>query len=156
MVKEDLIKKYASRSADQMAKEQDSLKDDVAIEALELDSKIRNFSSQIDSIKSDTGEILAYAKRPSAAQFGRLIPMKFMKYKDDPTSIPTEEAIAYSEDIYKLMEELIICPKHTTDEWKGMIGDDFLAAFQAHFLRIREEASKTVSRFLPQPTDSIK
>lgn len=155
-VKEKLIKKYATKSVEQMVKEQDELQEDVATEAMELDSKLRNFSSQIDPIKSDTGEILAYAKRPSAAQYERLIPPKFLKYRDNPNELPIEEAMAYSEDMYNLMEELIVRPFHNAKEWKEMIGDDFLAAFQAHFVRVREEASKTVARFLQPVTDSTK
>lgn len=156
MVKEDLVKKYASKTVDQMAKEQEDLKDDVAVEAMELDSRLRNFSSQIDPVKSDTGEVLAYAKRPSAVQFERLIPPKFLKYKDNPESISIEEAMEYSEDIYRLMEELITMPKHTAREWKEIVGDDFLAAFQAHFIKVREEASKTIARFLRPATDITK
>ena len=154
--KEDLVKKYASKSVEQMVKEQEDLKDDVAVEAMELDSKLRNFSSQIDPIKSETGEILAYAKRPSAAQFERLIPPKFLKYREDPDSIPPEEAMEYNVDMYRLMAELITRPKHSAQEWKELIGDDFMVAFQAHFIKVREEASKAVSRFLQPVTDTTK
>lgn len=150
----ELIRKYATKSVEEMTKEQDKMQEDLSSESLELDSKIRNFSTHIDPIMSDTNEVLAQAKRPSSAQFERLLPLKFLKYRDNPEGIPEEEAIAYTEDIYKLMEELIVCPRHTAKEWKNLIGDEFVAAFQAHFVKVREEGSKTVTRFLQRTTAS--
>lgn len=150
----ELIRKYATKSVEEMTKEQDKMQEDLSSESLELDSKIRNFSTRIDPIMSDTNEVLAQAKRPSSAQFERLLPLKFLKYRDNPEGIPEEEAIAYTEDIYKLMEELIVCPRHTAGEWKNLIGDDFVAAFQAHFVKVREEGSRTVTRFLQRTTAS--
>ena len=150
----ELIKKYATKSVEEMTKEQDDMQEDLSSESLELDSRIRNFSTHIDPIMSDTDEVLAQAKRPSSAQFERLIPLKFLKYRNKPEGIPENEAIIYSEDIYRLMEELIVCPRHKAEEWKNLVGDDFVAAFQAHFIKIREEGSKTVTRFLQRTTAS--
>jgi len=154
MTTKDLIKKYATKTPEEMVAEQDKLREDLTIQQMELDSKIRNFSTQVDPLCTNTGEVLAHVKRPSIAQLERLLPIKLLKYKDNPETIPPEEALAFISEIYKLMEELIVCPHHSAEEWKEMISDDFVAMFQAHILKIREEASKAVSRFLPQTTGS--
>lgn len=145
---EELVEKYADKSPEEMEQEQADLESEVAIQSKALDQNISNFSSKTDEMKAPDGTTLAIVRRPTAKQFKRFVPPQLGKYKKKPESIPQDVALAYEQDIYKLMEELIVQPKHNADEWQGLIGDDFVAAFQAHLFKIRKKMIETVKSFL--------
>jgi len=151
MKPKDLVNKYAGKSVEEMDKEQDDLKSEVALRSKEMEQEIDSFSSKTDELKNpDTGKIMAVIKRPTKAQFEMFTPPNLLKYRENPENIPPEEALEYEKGLYKLMEQLIVMPKRTAEEWKECTGDDFMAAFQAHLMKTREKMQKTVDSFLEQ------
>jgi len=145
--KTDLISKYATKTEAEMLQEQDEIQSEYAIRCEELDQKIRDFSSQIDPLKVN-GETLAEVRRPTRTQFAKMVPPELAKYRDHPEEIPIEVAAKYENDMYDLMAELIVNPKHDADWWKGNTGDDWMAAFQAHLMKLRENMDETIKSFL--------
>ncbi len=145
---EELVEKYATQTPEEMEQDQENLQSEVALQSRALDQNISSFSSKTDEMKDTDGTLLAIVRRPTASQFKRFVPPDLAKYKDKPEKIPTDVALAYEQDIYKLMEELIVQPKHTAQEWQDRVGDDFVAAFQAHLFKVREQMSENVKRFL--------
>lgn len=146
---EKLVKKYATKTPEEFDNEQDALRGEVNVAAQALLQNIEKYSSKTDELKdSATGATLAIVKRPTNAQFRRFTPPQLAKYKDDPESVPYEVAVAYEEDVFKLMEELIVQPKKTAEEWKSTVGDEFVALFQAHMFKTRQKLSEDVKRFL--------
>lgn len=149
MVNERLIKKYAVKSPSEMRKEQAELREEVALKSKELEQEIEDFSSKTDKlINPETNRPMAVVKRPSKAQFEVFTPPQLLKYREHPEKIPPEVAIKYESGMYKLMEELIVAPKHTAKWWRENTGDDFMALFQAHLMKLRENMEKTIESFL--------
>jgi len=145
---EKLVEKYGDKTPEQMEKEQDALENEVVLQSKALDQNISNFSSKTDEMKAPDGTLLAIVKRPTAKQFKRFVPPQLAKYREKPESIPIEVATEYETDIYNLMAELITRPEHTADEWQKLVGDDFVAVFQAHLFKIRQKMAETVQSFL--------
>lgn len=143
-----LIEKYANKTPEEMEKEQDELETEVNLNAQALDQNISKFSSKTDEMKAPDGTLLAIVRRPTAKQFKQFVPPHLLKYKGHPEKLPPDVALEYEQNIYKLMSELIVQPKHTVEEWQELIGDDFIAAFQAHLFKIRQKMSETVKSFL--------
>jgi len=149
MANKELVEKYAG-SPEEMEREQDELETEVAIISKELEQKIRGFSKKTDTLTVD-GEVLAYVQRPSASQFDRLFPQQLAKYRKKPEDIPFEVAKKYETDMYELMGELIVNPKHEVKWWKENTGDEFMAAFQAHVFNVRQKLQENIENFL-EPT----
>jgi hypothetical protein len=147
--KNELIKTYATQSPEEMAKEQDLLEAEDNRQTKILEECIRDFSTKIDNMEVD-GRILAIVQRPTSAQFKRFTPQSLAKYGEKPSEIPYDIAEKYEADMYKLMAELIIRPKHDAEWWKENTGDEFMAAFQAHLFKVRQKLQEDIKRFLPQ------
>jgi hypothetical protein len=150
-----LADKYGTKSPEQMVEDQANLEAQVNMDAVALEQNISTFSKKVDPMTID-GKILAYIQRPNKSQYERFVPQGLSKYKDKPEEVPENVARNYEEDIYKLMEELIVRPKHTAQEWKERVGDDFVAAFQAHMFEVRKRATEEASAFLRRTTDLTK
>lgn len=148
---EDLIKKFANKSEEEMIKEQDELEAEYIARSIELDQAISEFDVTIDELKDPkTGKTLAEVKRPTASQFRRVIPPELAKFRKNPEKIPYETAMKYEDDMYKLMEELIVRPKHTAKEWRESTGGRFMAFFQSHLVKLNEKVREDTESFLPQ------
>lgn len=148
---EDLIKKFANKSEEEMIKEQDELEAEYTARSIELDQAISEFDVVIDELKDPkTGNKLAEVKRPSASQFRRVIPPELAKFRKTPEKISYETAMKYEDDMYKLMEELIVTPKHTAKEWRDSTGGRFMALFQSHLVKLNEKVREDTESFLPQ------
>lgn len=145
---EDLIRKYANKTPEEMEKEQDRIEQEYALMSQELDQKLMEASSKIDDMKF--GDMTVKVKRPTKAQLNRFTPPELVKYRENPQSIPYEVAKTYEDDIYKLMEELIVMPKHDAEWWIENTGDEFIAAFQAHIATMRAKIQKDAESFLQQ------
>jgi len=150
--KEDLIRKYADRTPEEMEKEQDKIEQEYNLMSQDLDQKLTKASSKIDIMKFGEAEI--HIKRPTKAQLNRLIPPELAKYRKNPKEIPYELAKEYESDIMKLMEELIIMPKHNAKTWSETIGDEFIAAFQAHLVNLQTKIQEEAKGFLRQTSDT--
>jgi len=148
---EDLIKKFANKSEEEMMKEQDELEAEYVARSVELDQAISEFDMVIDELKDPKSEkVLAEVKRPTASQFRRVIPPELAKFRKNPEKIPYELAMKYEDDMYKLMEELIVRPKHTAKEWRENTGGRFMALFQSHIVKLNEKVREDTESFLPQ------
>lgn len=150
-----LAEKYGDKTTEQMIKDQEDLETQVTMDAVALEQNISTFSKKVDPMTVD-GKTLAYIQRPNKSQYERFVPQDLSKYKDKPEEVPEGVARKYEEDIYRLMEELIVSPKHTAQEWKERVGDDFVAAFQAHMFGVRKRATEEASAFLRRTTDLTK
>jgi len=150
MTNKNLIEKYASETPKEMEQEQEDLETEVAFTSKDLDQKIRSFNMKVDPLMIN-GEIHSYVKRPTAAQYNRIIPPELAKFRKTPEKISWDMAKRYENDMYALMAELIVNPKHPTDWWKENTGDEFMAAFQAHIFNIRQKLQEDIDGFL-QPT----
>lgn len=146
--KENLIRKYADKTPEEMEKEQDKIEQDYILMSQELDQKLMETSSKIDDMKF--GDTTVKVKRPTKAQLNRFTPPELAKYRENPQGIPYEVAKTYEDDMYKLMEELIVMPKHDAKWWIENTGDEFIAAFQAHIATIRTKIQKDAESFLRQ------
>lgn len=149
----ELIGKFANRTPEEMEKEQKALEEEHVEQCRQMEQNISAFSSKTDKLTVND-KVLAIVKRPTNAQFKRFTPMEMVKYSGRPEEIPTEVSLAYEADMYKLMEELIASPKHTAEEWRGLTGDDFMAAFQAHLFGTRQKLAKETAAFLQQTLES--
>ena len=149
MDKEDLVKKYAGESEEELAREQDELEEEVAFTSKELEQKIQSFSKKVDPLVIN-GETYAYVLRPTGEQYERIIPPELAKFRNNPEKITFELARKYENDMYALMEELIVSPKHDAKWWKKNTTDEFMAAFQAHIFIIREKLQEDIQNFLEQ------
>jgi len=155
MTNEDLIKKYAGKSVKELEREQNELEEEVAFTSKELEQKIQDFSKKVDPLIVN-GETLAYVRRPTAKQYERVIPPELAKFRRHPEKISFELARKYENDMYALMEELIVSPKqtdgkpHSAEWWKENTGDEFMAAFQAHIFNVRTKLQEDVQNFLEQ------
>lgn len=147
-IENKLVEKYGGKSPQELEKEQEDLESQVSITAQSLEQNISKFSSKTDEMKDKNGTVLAVVKRPTSAQFRRFVPPELVKYKDKPESVSFEVADKYESEIYKLMEELIVIPKHTAQEWRERVGDEFTAIFQAHLFHTRQNMSESVKSFL--------
>jgi len=145
---EALIKKYANKTPEQMEREQADIEEEYIVASKELDQKLLNASSKVDFM--EFGDAIIHVKRPTREQIDRMTPPELAKYRKNPTEVPYEIAKEYEETMYKLMEELIIFPKHTAIEWKQLTGDEFMAAFQTHLMTIQSKIQKDAERFLQQ------
>lgn len=145
---EELIRKYANKTPEEMEKEQDKIEQEYTLMSQELDQKLMEASFKIDEMKFE--EMTVKVKRPTKAQLNRFTPPEIAKYRKNPESIPYEIAKVYEEDIYRLMEELIVMPKHDAKWWIENTGDEFIAAFQAHIATIRAKIQKDAESFLQQ------
>jgi len=149
MDNKELIKKYAGKSVEEMEKEQDVLQEEVVLSSKELEQKIQNFSKKSDALIIN-GEVYAYVQRPTARQYERIIPPELAKFRNHPEKISFELAKKYENDMYVLMEELIVSPKHNALWWKENTGDEFMAAFQAHVFNVRQKLQEDIEGFLGQ------
>ena len=149
MANEDLVKKYGGQSAEELEREQDELEEEVAFTSKTLEQKIKNFGKKVDPLIVN-GETLAYVQRPTAKQYERIIPSDLAKFRKHPEKIPFEVARKYENDMYVLMEELIVNPKHDAEWWKENTGDELMAAFQAHVFNVRTKLQEDVQNFLEQ------
>jgi hypothetical protein len=145
---EDLIRKYANKTPEEMEKEQDKIEQEYNLMSQELDQKLMEASSKIDEMKF--GDITVRVKRPTKVQLNRFTPPELAKYREKPESIPYEVARTFEDEIYKLMEELIVMPKHDAKWWMEHTGDEFIAAFQFHIATIRAKIQKDAESFLQQ------
>jgi len=150
MASKDLIKKYAGKSVGELEREQDALEEEVTFTSKELEQKIQDFNKKVDPLIVN-GETLAYVRRPTAKQYERIIPSDIAKFRKHPENISFELARKYEDDMYALMEELIVSPKHTGEWWKENTGDEFMAAFQAHVFNVRTKLQEDLKDFL-EPT----
>lgn len=150
---DDLVKKYANRTPEEMELEQDKIEQDYAIQSRALEQKIQEASSKIDEMKIGK-EIVARVKRPTKEQLNQFLPPELTKYRNKPQEIPYEVAMKYETDMYKLMEELIVMPKHNAEWWIKNTGDEFMATFQAHIANIRTRIQKDIESFLRQTSDT--
>lgn len=148
-----LIEKYATQTPEEMEKIQDELEQEYAAQCVEMDQNIRKFSSKTDPLIVD-GKTLAVIKRPSASQYRRIIPPELAKFRKNPQDIPYELAMKYQDDIYRLMEEMIIKPKHDAKWWENNTGPEFMGAFQAHVVNIGIKLQESIDGFLGQTSDS--
>jgi len=146
---ERLAKKYAQKTPEEMEKEQDELEMEYSVRCVEMDQKIQNFSSKTDPLMIN-GEKFAMVRRPTASQNRRIIPPELAKYRTNPEDIPYEVAMKYEDDVYKLMAELIIEPKHSAEWWRNNTGGEFMAAFQAHLAQVNQKLQETIDSFLQQ------
>jgi len=150
---EELIKKYATKTPEEMELEQDKIEQDYAVQSKALEQKILEASSKIDEMKM--GEVVvARVKRPTKGQMNRILPPELAKYRSKPEKVPYEVAKKYEVEMYKLMEELIVMPKHDAEWFINNTGDDFMAAFQAHIANIQSQIQKDTERFLLQTSDT--
>ena len=145
---EELLKKYGGKTPEELERDQDALEGEVNVQAQAMDQQIQQFSSKTDEMKTPEGIVLAVVRHPTAAQFTRFVPPELAKYKNNPENMPYDTAIKYEQDIYKLMEELIVYPKHSAKEWQELVGDDFTALFQAHLMNVRKKVTETIKSFL--------
>lgn len=150
MATKELVKKYAGKSVEELEREQDELEEEVAFTSKELEQKIQNFSKKVDPLIVN-GETLAYVQRPTAKQYERIIPSDLAKFRKHPEKISFELARKYENDMYALMEELIVSPKHNAEWWKENTTDEFMAAFQAHVFNVRTRLQEDIQNFL-EPT----
>jgi len=151
-----LVEKYAVKSADEMVKEQEDLQREVAEASTEMEQELEAFSTKTDELKNpNNSKLLAIIKRPTTSQFKRFTPISLLKYRDKPEDIPPDVAMKYTDDMYQLMAELVVQPKHTAEWWEDNTGDEFMALFQAHLAKTREKMSKTIEDFL-SPTSATK
>ena len=149
-MKKDLIEKYADETPEEMEQEQEDLETEVALTSKDLDQKITKFNQKVDPLMID-GEIYGYVQRPSGKQYNRIIPTDLAKFRKHPENIPWETARKYEDDMYELMAELIVNPKHTPEYWRENTGDEFMAAFQAHVFNVRQKLQENIDSFL-RPT----
>lgn len=152
-----IIEKYAkNKTPEEMEKEQDELEKEYHTQSKALEQNILKFSSKTDKLEDpETGETLAEVKRPTSSQYQRTIPPELAKYKDKPEEIPYELAQKYQDDLYKLMEEMIVKPKHSAEWWKEHTGGRFMALFQAHIVNIYNTLQEDINSFL-QPTTGTR
>lgn len=147
MASRKLVEKYAVDTPEEMEKEQEALETEVIVASKELEQKIQDFSKKVDPLMIN-GELFAYVQRPTASQFERLIPSQLAEFRKNPEKIPYKVAKSYEKDMYKLMEELIVNPKHNVTWWKENTGDEFMAAFQAHIFNVRQKLQANIESFL--------
>ena len=149
----DLIEKYGKQTPEEMEKEQGTLETEHVEKCKEMEENISAFSSKTDELVIND-KVLAIVKRPTNAQFKRFTPAEMIKYSGHPDEIPPELAMKYEADMYVLMAELIVSPKHTAKEWQETTGDNFMAAFQAHLFSTRQKLAKETAAFLQQTLDT--
>jgi len=151
--REELVKKHADKTPEEMEIEQEKIELDYAIQSRGLEQKILEASSKVDEMKIGK-ETVARVKRPTKEQMNRILPPELAKYRNKPEEVPYEVAKEYENRMYKLMEELIVMPKHDSDWWIKNTGDDFMAAFQAHIANTQAQIQKDTERFLRQTSDT--
>lgn len=153
---EKLAEKYSKgKTEEQMIKEQDALEEEYATRSAEYEQALEDFSNQTDDlIDPKTKKALVVVRRPTSAQFKRVIPPELAKYRKNPEKIPYELAMKYENDMYKLMEELIDIPKRSAEQWRETTGAKFMALFQSHLVNINEKVREDAESFLPQTLGS--
>jgi hypothetical protein len=150
---DELVKKYANKTPEEMELEQDKIEQDYMVQSRALEQKILEASSKIDEMKIGE-ETVARVKRPTKEQMNRILPPELAKYRKNPEEVPYEVAKKYETEMYQLMEELIVMPKHDSEWWIKNTGDDFMAAFQAHIANTQSQIQKDTERFLRQTSDT--
>jgi hypothetical protein len=150
-----LIEKYATKTPEEMEKEQDTIEEDYMLQTKALEQKLIAVSSKIDPMKVGE-EIFAYVKRPTSAQFERMTPPELAQYRKSPESIPYDVAKKYEEDMYTLLAELVVMPKHDAKWWRENTGDEVMKAFQEHLMNIRVEIQTSAESFLSPKKDTVK
>lgn len=147
---EEIKKLSKGKTEEEMAKEQESLEEEVAVNALSIEQELMAFSEQTDElVNPETNTPICKVKRPSSEQFRRFTPPELIKYRKDPESIPYDVAEEYEKDMYNLMAELIVEPKHDAEWWKKLPNaDEFMALFQAHMFKVRKQMQEKAKSFL--------
>lgn len=144
---DELRQKYAIKSPEEMEKEQEELEKEYTLRSVELEQKIFGTVNKTDEMKIDN-EVVAIVKRPTKSQMNRMLPPELAKYREKPESIPYEVAKKYEGELYKLMEELIVSPKHEAVWWTDHVGDEFVEAFQMHLASIQSKIQEDTANFL--------
>lgn len=135
-----------SKQIEQKLIENEDAKAQYTTDMTALEENLRNFAEKTDPIVF-RGKPLCWVKRPSKAQFEKLIPPDMMKYKNSPDSIPKAEADKYENLIYEMMAELIVNPKHDANWWKANSPLIFIPLFQAHLNEIYELVGIDIANF---------
>ena len=152
---EEIAKKHSQgKSPEELEKEQDELKEEVALNGLSLEQELLSFSDKFDDlIDPESEKVLCRVKRPSSEQNKRFIPPELAKYRKNPEEIPYEVAVKYEDGMYELMAELIVEPEHDAKWWKTNTGDEFMALFQAHLFNVKKKLGEKVQSFLSPTTE---
>ena len=147
--KKDLLKKYATKSEEEMVKEQEDLEKEYKLASVQMETEIANFSTVIDELKNpNTEKVMCKVRRPMTEEWRKLIPEDVLKYQGKESEIPIEKAQEYEDLVYTMMAELIVQPKHDMEWWKANTSHEFVYLFQEHLMKVFEKMEKSVNNFL--------
>jgi len=145
----ELADKYGKdQTVEEMAKEQDSLEQEVIVASKAMDQEISEFSVKIDDmISPTTDKLMCKVRRPTATQWKQLVPPELAKYKKNPKEIPHKLAEKYEELVYEMMALLIVQPKHDVKWWKDNTTYDFVVLFQTHVMKVFDKMTEELENF---------
>jgi len=113
-----------------------------------LEQNLKDFNAIEDPLVDPaTDKPLCWVKRPTRAEFEKLVPPELMKYKNSIESVPKDIADKYEGQVYTMMAELIAKPKHDANWWKDNSNLVFLTLFQNHLLKIYEDLGIAIENF---------
>jgi hypothetical protein len=139
-------KPLSTKEIDKKFSDNEAAKSTYTHDMATLEENLRNFNEKTDPIVLN-GKPLCWVKRPTKDQFERLIPPELMKYKNSLETVPKEISDKYEDQIYDLMAELIVEPKHDKSWWKVNSPLVFIPLFQAHMNEVYELVGINIENF---------
>ena len=149
MNEESFLSKHKPLTAKQITErleENEKSKQQYSHDMADLEQNLKDFSELTDPIVV-RGKPLCWVKRPAREEFEALVPPELKKYRNDPKGVPPELANKYEDNVYLMMEKLIVEPKHDSTWWKANSPLIFIPLFQAHLNGIYELVGIDVANF---------
>jgi len=146
----DFLFKHPPKTPEEIAKELKQMEEakgkytkDVAI----LEQNIKKFNSVLDPlIDPISGDVLCWVRRPTQAEWDKMIPEEFLQYKFEE-EVPPEVSRKYANLQFEMMAKLIENPKHDAEWWKANSNLILQQLFQAHLTDVYRKLGLLVENF---------
>ena len=139
MTKADIVQNF---------KEQAELKKGMTTNAAELEANLKKFNQIADPlINPETGEVMAWIRRPSTAEYEEMIPEALLEYRNDPNNVPPEIMKKHENFLFDMMANLISNPKKDASFWKENTNLVFQTLFNKHLTGVLEDLGISAENF---------
>lgn len=151
----ELVKKYGltDEEIEKEKQEQIKIKTDYTRNNTMYEQNLLNYFNVTEDIMDENGKPLAQIRYPSYKDITDFVPKEIMSYVKNNKPIPEELQEKYSDNVFKMMENLIVSPKHDAEWWKSQPRiTEFVKLFNDKYQEIVERVIGEAINFPIAPT----
>jgi len=147
-----LIQKHKPMTKKQVIetfRNQAEMKSKMTTDASELEQNLIKFNEITDPLVNpeNPDKVLCWIRRPTSAEFDKMIPVELMEYRNTPDEVPNAIMKKYQDFQFEMMANLIDNPKHDAQWWKEHTNMVFQSLFQKHLTGVLEDLGINAENF---------